>query len=51
MTGDRDIPLTQEQYSALERALQWPEDLPKYDAVAKPTALTEVFQSVAPSNN
>ena len=39
---DRDIQLTDEQYAELERALQWPEDLEKYDSVAKPTNLTEL---------
>jgi len=39
---DKDIPLTVEQYSELERALQWPEDLEKYDKVSKPTNLNEL---------
>ena len=39
---DKDIPLTPEEYSELERALQWPEDLEKYDRIAKPTNLLEI---------
>lgn len=41
-TKDRIIPLTEEQYSELERALQWPEDIERYDRIAKPTNLTEL---------
>lgn len=39
----RTIPLTREQYLELERALQWPEDLPAYDRLNKPTNLAEVL--------
>lgn len=46
---DREIPLTQQEYSALERAMQWPEDLAKYDRIAKPTNLMDLtFAQVAP---
>lgn len=46
---DKDIKLTPEEYSALERAMQWPEDLAKYDRIAKPTNLMEItFAQVAP---
>lgn len=38
----RDIPLTDKEYADLKRALQWPEDLPHYDKVAKPTNLSEL---------
>lgn len=41
-TGDREIPLTPEEYSELERALQWPEDLDRWDRIARPTKLSEV---------
>ena len=30
------IKLTDEEYKALERALQWPEDLPAYDRLNTP---------------
>lgn len=33
------IELTEEEYNELERALQWPEDLQRYDRLNKP--LTE----------
>lgn len=39
----RDIHLTDEEYADLKRALQWPEDLPHYDRVAKPTNLSELI--------
>lgn len=45
--GDRDIPLTVEQYAELERAMQWPEDLERWDRIAKPTNLTEIFKGAA----
>jgi hypothetical protein len=38
----RVIPLNRKQYEDLKRALQWPEDLEKYDKLAKPTPLTEI---------
>ncbi len=37
------IKLTQEQYLAIERALQWPEDLQKYDQSNKTTNLAEIL--------
>lgn len=40
--GDKDIPLTPAEYSALERAMQWPEDLPAWDRLNKPTNLSEL---------
>lgn len=39
---DREIQLTEEEYSELERAMQWPEDLEHYDRVATPTNLSEL---------
>jgi len=38
------IQLTPAQYAELERAMQWPEDLPRYDRNARPTPLHEIFQ-------
>jgi hypothetical protein len=38
----RVIELTAEQAEALARALQWPEDLARFDRIAKPTNLTEI---------
>jgi len=38
----RQIPLSRDAYLALERALQWPEDLSVYDRLSTPTLLTEV---------
>ncbi len=35
-------PLTDEEFKWLHRALQWPEDLPQYDKIAKPTKLNEL---------
>ena len=32
----RIIELTDAEYQALERAMQWPEDLPKYDRLNQP---------------
>lgn len=40
--SDRIIPLTQKEYEELARALQWPEDLERWDKIAKTTALTEI---------
>ena len=39
----RVIPLTREEYLALERAMQWPEDLAAYDRSNKPTNMAEVL--------
>lgn len=39
---DKVIKLTQEQYSAFERAMQWPEDIKAYDRLNTPTKLTEI---------
>lgn len=36
------IPLTEEEAKALERMLQFPEDLPAYDRLNSPTRLPEV---------
>lgn len=36
------IQLTAEEYSWFERAMQWPEDLPAYDMINKPTNLSEI---------
>ena len=36
------IPLPKEALEWLERALQWPEDLPAYDRLNTPTNLTEM---------
>jgi hypothetical protein len=38
----KDIKLTQQEYLEMERAMQWPEDLARYDRIAKPTNLTEM---------
>lgn len=38
----RVIPLSPEEYAELERALQWPEDLERWDRNAKPTNLVEI---------
>lgn len=34
-----EVPLTEQEYKELERAMQWPEDLARYDRLNKP--LTE----------
>lgn len=39
---DKAIPLSNQEYQSLERALQWPEDLAQYDKNAKPTNLPEI---------
>lgn len=39
----RVIPLTSDEYLALERAMQWPEDLAAYDRSNKPTNMAEVL--------
>lgn len=39
---DKKIPLNQQDYAKLERAMQWPEDLPAYDKLNKTTNLTEI---------
>lgn len=36
------IKLTIEEYEELERAMQWPEDLEKWDRINTPTRLTEI---------
>jgi len=36
------IPLTDDEAKALERMLQFPEDLPAYDRLNSPTKLTEL---------
>lgn len=36
------IQLTPEQAEELTRAMQWPEDLERFDRIAKPTNLTEI---------
>jgi DNA-binding PadR family transcriptional regulator len=38
----RVIELTPDEREALERAMQWPEDLERFDRIAKPTNLTEI---------
>lgn len=43
----RVIPLTREQYLELERALQWPEDLPAYDRSNTPTNFADVLGGLA----
>lgn len=42
MPEDVDIQLTEEEYTELERAMQWPEDLAKYDKLNMPTNLSEI---------
>ena len=37
------IKLTQEQYLELERAMQWREDLPKYDQSNKTVNMAEIL--------
>lgn len=37
------IELTQVEYSALARALQWPEDLPRWDKDNTPTNMREIL--------
>jgi len=39
---DKIIKLTEAQYKELERAMQWPEDLAKYEKLNTPTPLTEL---------
>jgi hypothetical protein len=41
----RAIPLTERQYLELERAMQWPEDLPKWDRDhdTTPTNLADIL--------
>ena len=39
---EKVIPLSKADYAELERMMQWPEDLPKYDKLNKPTPLTEI---------
>ena len=39
----RVVKLTPKEYSELERALQWPEDLPRYDRIAAPLNMSEVM--------
>lgn len=45
--GDRVIKLTRDEYLALERALQWPEDLPAYDRSNTPTNFADVLGGLA----
>ena len=35
----RVIPLSQEEYRELERAMQWPEDLKRWDRIDKKTPI------------
>ncbi len=39
---DKVIPLSKEEYNELERAMQWPEDLERWDRTNTPTPLTEI---------
>lgn len=36
------VQLTADEYEGLARLLQWPEDLPRWDSISKPTRLTEI---------
>jgi hypothetical protein len=36
------VELTEQEYNALERAMQWPEDLAKYDRLNKPISGAEL---------
>jgi len=38
-----DIPLTERDYQALARMLQWPEDLPKWDVDNTPTNMASIL--------
>lgn len=40
------IPLTESEYLQLERALQWPEDLPAWDRLNTPTNFADLFGSM-----
>lgn len=40
----RTIKLTPEQYRALERAMQWPEDLSQYDRNNEPTNMGAILK-------
>lgn len=46
---ERVIPLSKDEYKALERAMQWPEDLAAYDRANTPTNLTEIAFAVVRS--
>lgn len=39
----KKIQLTQEQYNELERAMQWPEDLPQWDKNNTPTNFSKIL--------
>lgn len=39
----RVIRLSQDDYEKLERAMQWPEDLAKYDRLNTPTNLADLM--------
>lgn len=41
------IELTKAEYSALARALQWPEDLPQWDKDNTPTNMREILGTFA----
>lgn len=45
-TKHKVIKLTPQEYAELERAMQWPEDLPMYDRTCAPTKLTELAFSL-----
>jgi len=42
----KTIKLTREEYLELERAMQWPDDLPAYDRLNKPTNFAKVLGSL-----
>lgn len=44
----RVIQLTPQQYKKLERAMQWPEDLPQWDKLNKPTNMAEILGKFTP---
>jgi hypothetical protein len=43
--ADKTIPLAAAEYHALERAMQWPEDLATYEKINKPTPLFGSIQN------
>jgi hypothetical protein len=41
---DKTIPLTAAEYHALERAMQWPEDIAAYEKLNTPTPLFDTIK-------
>ncbi len=40
--SDKVIKLSVQEYCEIERAMQWPEDIAKYDRVARPTNMSAI---------